>query len=154
MPAKRRCLADCRLTFYPPFTSAFLAATILPFSSEVVLTAALADESVSRWLLWTAATAGNTLGAVVNWGLGRFAAQYRDRRWFPASPHQMDKAEGWFQRYGVWSLLMAWLPVVGDALTVAAGVLRVRFSVFVLLVGLGKGARYAAVVAGVEALLF
>ena len=136
------------------FTSAFLAATILPFSSEVVLSAALADDSRSRWLLWTAATMGNTLGAVVNWALGRFAAKYRDRRWFPASPEQMDKAEGWFQRYGVWTLLMAWLPVVGDALTVVAGVLRVRLGLFVVLVGAGKGARYAAVIAGVDALVF
>ena len=136
------------------FTSAFLAATILPFSSEVVLGAALADDSLNRWVLWTAATAGNTLGAVINWGLGRFAAHYRDRRWFPTSPDKLHRAEAWFQRYGIWSLLMAWLPLVGDALTVVAGVLRVRFTVFVLLVGIGKGARYAAVVAGVDALVF
>ncbi len=136
------------------FTSAFLAATVLPFSSEVVLAAALADESLSRWLLWTAATAGNTLGAVINWGLGRFAAQFSNRRWFPATAEQMARAETWMQRYGQWSLLLAWLPVVGDALTVAAGVLRVRLTVFVLLVGKGKGARYAAVVAGVDALVY
>ena len=136
------------------FGLAFLAATILPFSSEVVVAAALADESLSRWMLWTVATAGNTLGAVVNWGLGRFAAHYSARSWFPASPAQMDRAEAWFQRYGVWSLLLAWLPVVGDALTVIAGALRVRMSVFLILVTMGKGARYAAVMAGVEALLF
>ena len=66
----------------------------------------------------------------------------------------MDRAEAWFQRYGVWSLLLAWLPVVGDALTVIAGALRVRMSVFLILVTMGKGARYAAVMAGVKALLF
>ncbi len=136
------------------FTSAFLAATILPFSSEVVLGAALTDESLNRWILWAAATAGNTLGAVVNWGVGRFTTLYRDRRWFPASSEQMSKADAWFQHYGVWSLLMAWLPLVGDALTVVGGLLRVRLSVFVILVGAGKGARYAAVVAGVDALVF
>lgn len=136
------------------FTSAFLAATVLPLSSEVVLGAALADESLSRWLLWTAATAGNTLGAVVNWVMGRFAAHFRNRHWFPVTPSQMARADAWMQRYGKWCLLLAWLPVIGDAFTVAAGVLRVRLSVFVLLVGTGKGARYAAVVMGVDALLF
>lgn len=136
------------------FAFAFLAATILPFSSEVVLAAALADPETSRWLLWTAATTGNTLGAVVNWGLGRFATQYRDRKWFPASEAQMTKAETWFQKYGVWSLLMSWLPVGGDALTVIAGLLRVRFDVFLILVAIGKGARYAAVIAGVDVFIF
>jgi membrane protein YqaA with SNARE-associated domain len=66
----------------------------------------------------------------------------------------MERAEAWFWRYGVWTLLLAWLPVVGDALTVIAGLLRVRLSVFLILVGIGKGARYAAVIAGVDALLF
>lgn len=136
------------------FSSAFLAATILPFYSEVVLAAALADPDTSRWALWIAATTGNTLGAAVNWGLGRVATQYRDRKWFPATEAQMAKAEAWFNKYGVWSLLMAWLPVGGDALTVIAGMLRVRFDLFLILVAIGKGARYAAVIAGVEALVF
>lgn len=142
------------VTLITVFGAAFLAATILPFWSEVIVATALADETLPRLALWTAATTGNTLGAVVNWGLGRYANHFRDRTWFPASQTQMDKAEAWFNRYGVWSLLMAWLPIGGDALTVIAGLLRVRFDVFVILVGLGKGARYAAVIAGVEALLF
>ena len=141
-------------TLLTVFSTAFLAATLLPAASEVVLAAALADESLNRWVLWFIATLGNTLGSVVNWGLGRFGAQYQQNRWFPASPAQMARAEAWFQRYGVWSLVMAWLPVVGDALTVIAGLLRVRFTVFVVLVAVGKGARYAAVIAGVDALLF
>ena len=141
-------------TLFAVFTAAFLAATVVPATSEVVLAAALANDSLSRWALWTVATAGNTLGAVVNWGLGRFGAQFRDRKWFPATATQTTKAEAVFQRYGVWTLLLAWLPVVGDALTVIAGLLRVRFSLFVVLVAIGKGARYAAVIAGVEALAF
>ncbi len=136
------------------FGSAFLAATILPFYSEVVLAAALADPEANRTVLWIAATAGNTLGAAVNWALGIFATRYRDRKWFPATPAQMEKAEAWYKRYGVWSLLMAWLPVGGDALTVIAGVLRVRFDIFLILVAIGKGARYAAVIAGVDWLVF
>ncbi len=136
------------------FGTAFLAATILPFSSEVVVAAAMADELINLIALWTAATAGNTLGAIVNYWLGRGTNHYRGRSWFPASQPQMDKAETWFNRYGVWSLLMAWLPIGGDALTVIAGLLRVRLDVFVILVGFGKGARYAVVIAGVDALLF
>lgn len=136
------------------FGSALLAATILPFYSEVVLAAALADGEQSRFVLWIAATAGNTLGAVVNWLLGRYAAHWRGRRWFPASERAMEKAEGWFKRRGVWLLLLSWLPVGGDALTVVAGLLRVRFDLFVVLVAAGKGARYAAVIAGVEFVLF
>lgn len=142
------------VSLFAVFGTAFLAATVLPFYSEVVLAAALADPDTSRLMLWTAATAGNTLGAAVNWGLGRVATQYRDRTWFPATPKQMAKAEGWFQKYGVWSLLMAWLPVGGDALTVIAGLLRVRFDVFLVLVAIGKGARYAAVIAGVDLVVF
>lgn len=136
------------------FTAAFLAATVVPATSEVVLAAALTDGTVSRTALWIAATSGNTLGAIVNWGLGRFSTRFEDRRWWPASRGQMAKAETWFQRYGVWSLLLSWLPVVGDALTVIAGLLRVRFPVFVILVAIGKGVRYAAVIVGVDALLF
>ena len=136
------------------FGTAFLAATILPFSSEIVVAAAMADENIGRLALWTVATGGNTLGAAVNYWLGRGANHYRERTWFPASPTQIGKAEIWFNRYGVWSLLMAWLPIGGDALTVIAGLLRVRFDIFLILVAIGKGARYAAVIAGVDALLF
>jgi len=132
------------------FGSAFLAATILPFYSEIVFAAALADPDNSRWALWLAATSGNTLGAVVNWALGRWGSHLRDRRWFPASKEAWDKAEAWFRLRGVWLLLLAWLPIGGDALTVVAGFLRVRFDVFFVLVALGKGARYAAVMAGVD----
>ncbi len=127
------------------FASSFLAATIVPFYSEIAVTAALAA-GADPVLLVTVATAGNTLGAVVGWWLGRLALHLRDRRWFPASAAQLDRAQRWFQRFGVWSLLLAWLPVGGDALTVVAGIMRVRLDVFVVLVGIGKGVRYVLVV--------
>ena len=142
------------VTLAAVFGSAFLAATILPFYSEVVVSAALADADLSRLAIWTAATTGNTLGAVVNWGMGRYAIHFQDRKWWPASPAQMAKGTAWFQKYGVWSLLLSWLPIGGDALTVIAGILRVRFDVFVVLVAIGKGARYAALIAGVDFVLF
>ena len=129
------------------FLSAFFAATLLPLSSEAVLVALSQARGFDVLLLLVVATLGNTLGAMVNWALGRFCLKWRDRNWFPFSPPQLEGAAGWFRRYGAWSLLFAWMPVVGDPLTFAAGVLRVRFVLFVILVALGKGARYIAVVA-------
>ena len=127
------------------FLSAFLAATLLPLSSEAVLVALSQAQGFDAALLFAIATLGNTLGAVVNWALGRFCLHWRDCRWFPVSAVQLERAGARFRRYGVWSLLLAWAPVVGDPLTFAAGVLRVRFLPFVILVGAGKGARYGAV---------
>ena len=93
--------------------------------------------------LWLWATAGNTLGAAVNWLLGRYLLHFQERRWFPFKTDSLKRAQAWFQRYGVWSLLFAWLPIGGDALTFIAGVMRVRFPIFFVLTGIGKGARYA-----------
>jgi len=126
--------------------TAFVAATLLPFYSEVVLVALLMRGADPAWVL-AAATIGNTLGAVVNWYLGRFLLHFETRRWFPFKPHQVHRAQAWFLRYGKWSLLMAWLPVGGDALTFIAGVMRVPLGWFVALTGIGKGARYAVVIA-------
>lgn len=127
------------------FGSAFLAATILPFYSEVVLFAQLRAGGDPVTLV-TIATLGNTLGAVVNWILGRYLLHFQDRRWFYFSSQQIEKAQAWFQRYGFWCLLMAWLPVGGDALTLIAGIMRVRLWLFLILVGAGKAARYISVV--------
>ena len=134
------------ISFAVVFGTAFLAATVLPFYSEVVLAASLADPEISRIALWFVATSGNTLG--------RYAAHWRDKRWFPASKRAMDKAEGWFQSRGAWMLLFSWIPVGGDALTVVAGLLRVRFYFFLALVAIGKGARYAAFIFGAELVFF
>jgi len=126
------------------FSSAFLAATLFPFYSEVMLFA-LIRQGESAWLLIVVASLGNTLGAVVNWVLGRFLLQYQDRRWFYFKPEQVAKAQSWYQRYGIWSLLFAWLPIGGDALTFIAGVMRVRLMIFIVLVGFGKTCRYIVI---------
>lgn len=126
--------------------SAFVAATLLPFYSEVVLVALLM-RGADPGGVFLAATIGNTLGAVVNWYLGRFLLRFEDRRWFPFKPHQVHRAQAWFLRYGKWSLLMAWLPVGGDALTFYAGIMRVPLGVFLVLTAAGKAARYAVVIA-------
>ncbi|WP_246480849.1 YqaA family protein [Motiliproteus sediminis] len=127
------------------FGSAFLAATILPFYSEVLLYALL-RQGGDPMMLVLVATLGNTLGAVVNWVLGLYLLRFRHRRWFYFNDNQINNAQRWFQRYGVWCLLLAWLPVGGDALTLIAGIMRVRLLPFLILVGTGKGLRYVTVV--------
>ena len=124
------------------FLSAFLSATLLPGSSEALLTGLVVSGRGEPWLLLAAAVIGNVLGSLVNWICGRFLAAFRDRKWFPVSPRRYAQAAGWFERYGVWSLLFAWAPVVGDPLTVIAGAFRVGFLPFLLLVTIGKLVRY------------
>ena len=101
--------------------------------------------------LWLWASTGNTLGSAVNWALGRYLRHFEDRRWFPFKRSNLGRAQDWFQKYGVWSLLMAWLPVGGDALTFIAGMMRVRFPVFLVLTAIGKSTRYAILLVMVEA---
>ncbi|MBL6599384.1 MAG: DedA family protein [Alphaproteobacteria bacterium] len=132
------------------FTSAFLAATVLPAASEVILAGTASVEGADVFDLLLVASAGNTLGSVVNWLLGRFLSVWRDRSWFPIKPDALARATGWFSRFGVWTLLLAWVPVLGDPLTVVAGALRVNFWLFLALVALGKTARYAAVLGIVD----
>jgi len=129
------------------FLSAFLAATILPFSSEAVLAGLSLSGTMDAALLWGVATAGNTLGALVNWILGRWCLHWQDRKWFPFKSDDLQKADRWFARWGVWSLLLSWVPIIGDPITFAAGFLRVNVWVFLALVVLAKGGRYGVVLA-------
>ena len=126
--------------------SAFLSATLLPGSSEAVLLGLLASGQGSPAVLVLSATLGNVAGAVVNWGLGRFFEHYKDKSWFPIQADAMTRAQVWFARWGLWSLLLSWVPVIGDPLTLVAGILRVPFGQFVVLVTIGKVLRYGLVV--------
>ncbi len=129
------------------FLASFLAATLLPAQSELTLAALLMREAAPVWLLLAVATAGNTAGSSVNWLLGRSLARFQGRRWFPASAAALARAERWYRRYGRWSLLLSWAPVVGDPLTLAAGVLREPFPSFVLMTLAAKLGRYLVVAA-------
>jgi membrane protein YqaA with SNARE-associated domain len=126
------------------FANAFLAATILPIASEPLALGLLAA-GFDPWAVWAVATVGNIAGAVVGWGLGRFASRYREHPRFPVRPRELARAEAWFARFGRPALLFSWLPLVGDALTVVAGALRTPLLPFLVLVGIGKAGRYAAV---------
>ena len=130
------------------FAVAFVAATILPAQSEVALVGMLLTGKFSPLLLIAVASAGNILGSCVNWLLGGLAERFRDRKWFPVSPQALDKAQGWYRRYGRWSLLLSWVPVIGDPLTVAAGFLREPFWSFLVLVTIAKTARYVVLALG------
>lgn len=127
--------------------AAFLAATLLPFSSEIALVAQIKAGLGSTTGLVMAATIGNVAGSTFNWWLGGALRRFEGRRWFPFKSDDIARATARFNRYGVWVLLLAWVPVIGDPLTLVAGVLRVPLGVFLTLVTLGKVARYAAIAA-------
>jgi len=127
------------------FGLAFVAATILPAQSEAALAGLLLAGTYSPVLLLAAASLGNTAGSALNWGLGRGIERYRGRRWFPVRPVALERAQGWYRRYGKWSLLLSWLPIVGDPLTLVAGVMREPFLPFLLLVALAKTGRYLVI---------
>lgn len=129
------------------FASALIAATILPMQSEAVLVGLLVSGDRPVTLLLVIATVGNVLGSVINWTFGRFLLRFRRRRWFPASDNQLARAESWYRRYGRWSLLASWMPVIGDPLTVVAGVLKEPIVPFVVLVTIAKGGRYLVLAA-------
>jgi membrane protein YqaA with SNARE-associated domain len=129
------------------FAAAAIAATVLPAQSEALLVGLIAAGGQSPLMLVAVASLGNVLGAFVNWLLGRGIERFRDRRWFPVGPAALARAEGWYRRWGRWSLLFSWLPIVGDPLTVVAGALREPLPSFLLLVAVGKVARYAALAA-------
>ena len=128
------------------FVAALAAATILPMQSEAALVGLLIAD-YSPWLLITVASIGNVLGSVVNWGLGRSIQHFRHKRWFPASAAGLERAQRWYHRYGKWTLLLSWVPIVGDPLTVVAGVMKEPLTHFLVLVAIAKVTRYLAVAA-------
>jgi membrane protein YqaA with SNARE-associated domain len=129
------------------FVTAFVAATILPMQSEAALVGLVLTDAYPVWALIAVASLGNVLGSVANWLLGRGVERFRSRRWFPVKPAALDRAQNWYRRYGKWSLLLSWVPIIGDPLTVVAGVLREPFPIFLLLVTFAKVGRYAVLTA-------
>ncbi len=127
------------------FVAAFGAATLLPLQSEAVLVGLLVSGQYSLWLLLAVATLGNVLGSSVNWWLGRWVEHFKDRRWFPVSDKQLNKARRQYSRWGHWTLLLSWVPIIGDPLTLVAGVMREPLWRFLLLVTTAKALRYGTV---------
>ena len=132
------------LGYFGLFIVSFLAATILPLSSEIVLSTLLLS-GLSPIALITIATTGNILGSLTNYALGYWASQEVIKKWLKMSEQDFVRAEQRFVKYGLFSLCFAWVPIIGDPLTVIAGVLRIRLLWFVALVSVGKLARYIVV---------
>ena len=124
------------------FVISFLAATILPFSSELTLAGLIATSNYNNFLLLTFASIGNILGSTLNWFLGFYFSNFLKKKWFPFNKNQIQKSSVWFNKFGKWALLFSWVPLVGDPLTLTAGLLKVNFLEFVTLVAIGKVIRY------------
>lgn len=134
-------------SYFGLFMAALGAATLLPMQSETVLAGMLLSQAYPAAVLLSVATAGNVLGSILNWLLGRSIIRLRHKRWFPASEAQLEKAQRFYLKYGYWSLLLSWVPLIGDPLTLIAGVLREPPWRFVLIVTVAKGVRYLLVAA-------
>jgi len=132
------------------FFLSFLAATIIPFSSEVGLLSYMALGKFNNELLLIFASLGNILGSCINYVLGLYIIRFKTKLWFPFKDNQILKATNWFNRFGVYSLFFAFLPIVGDPLTLIAGIFRVSFIKFIILVSLGKIFRYLLIYYGVS----
>ena len=130
---------------YPAlFLLSFLSSTLLPLGSEWLLVLMLVKGYDPATSVLTA-TVGNSLGACTTWLVGRYGGDWLLARLFRINEQQRQRAEAWYQRYGILSLLFSWLPVVGDPLCLVGGLLKIRFTIFLLLVGVGKLVRYAVV---------
>ncbi|MFA5677898.1 MAG: YqaA family protein [Pseudomonas sp.] len=128
------------------FLSSFIAATFLPLQSELVLVSLLLTERFSVAGLFAVATLGNVLGSLVNWVLGLYLLRWQHSRWFPVSAEQLARAQQGYRKYGFWSLLLSWMPVIGDPLTLAAGVMREPLWRFLVMVSLAKAGRYLVLI--------
>ena len=127
------------------FFVSFMVATIIPFGSEIYFATVLTIGNYNTLLLLIVASTGNILGSVFNWICGYYATYFIQKKWFPINQNQINKATNFFLKYGKWSLLLAWVPFIGDPLTFVAGTLRYSFLPFLLLVSVGKIARYLVI---------
>lgn len=124
------------------FLSAFGAATLLPLQSEAVLLGLLSQTDYVAALLIVVASVGNILGSCVNWYLGIKAQHFKNKKWFPVSEQKLNHAQQLYHRYGFWSLLLSWTPIIGDPITLIAGLMRENFIRFLLMVSVAKIGRY------------
>ena len=138
------------MEFIGLFLSALIAATLLPMGSELVLIA-LVEQGHNAFILWLVATSGNSLGSCINYALGYWASDHINQKY--QDSRSWHQAQALYNRYGVWSLLFAWLPIIGDPLTLIAGLAQTRLRLFIVLVVIGKGARYAILIALTQGIL-
>ena len=130
------------MSYFLLFISAFGAATLLPLQSEAVLATLLIKEVQPASLLLLVATLGNVLGSCVNWWLGLKIEQFKHKKWFPVSEQRLQQAQGFYHKYGFYTLLLSWMPIIGDPITLVAGLLKENFWRFLLIVIIAKAGRY------------
>ena len=124
------------------FTSSFASSTILPGHSEITLIALITQKKYEVFYLVFFASLGNILGSVLNWYLGLYFLKFKNKKWFPFKENHINKVSKSFLKYGKWSLLLSWVPFIGDVLTLVAGMFRVPLHQFIIIVSVAKIGRY------------
>ena len=124
------------------FISSFLSSTLLPGHSELTLTAFILMKKYPVINLIFFASTGNILGSLINWCMGYYLTKFKDKKWFPLNKLQLTRASKWFLKYGKWSLFFCWVPIIGDPLTIVAGIFRFPIHIFILIVSFAKTMRY------------
>lgn len=135
------------------FATCLAAGSIVPIPSEAAFVGLMLGSDFPVWVLVAVATVGNLMGSTINWFIGLGAARFEGRPWFPASSASLDRGRRWYHRYGRWSLLLSWLPLLGDPLTIVAGVMREPIWSFLIIVFIAKLSRYAMLAAATSAWL-
>lgn len=125
------------------FFTAFAAATVFPVQSEALLATLLIKTEINPLLLLVVASVGNILGSCVNWVLGVYLQTFKNKKWLPVKEKSLERAQIHYRKYGRWSLLLSWMPFIGDPITVVSGIMREKFLVFLALVAIAKTGRYA-----------
>ena len=126
-------------------TVSFMVATIIPFGSEMYFATLLSLGKYNSFLLLVSASIGNVLGSVFNWVCGYYVNYFIKKPWFPIRQNKIKKGTEIFNKYGKWSLLLSWVPFIGDPITFVAGTLRYSLIPFVILVSIGKVGRYLVI---------
>lgn len=130
------------LSLFFLFICALGAATLLPLQSEAVLVGLLIQAEYSALILIAVASLGNILGSCVNWYLGLKIEKFKDKKWFPVSEGKLNQAQNIYHKYGFWSLLLSWVPIIGDPITLIAGLMKENFIRFLWIVSIAKIGRY------------
>lgn len=134
------------------FVTALIAATIFPAQSEALLATLVIKTDIALWLLIAVASIGNIVGSCLNWVLGFYVEKLKHHKWFPVKESALIVAQTRYRKYGRWSLLLSWVPIIGDPITVMAGVMKERFVPFLIIVTIAKVARYVFI--GLSAQLY
>ena len=119
-----------------------MVATIIPFGSEAYFITLLSLDKYNHFILFVVASVGNVLGSLFNWICGFYINFFIKKSWFPINNKIIDRGNKLFIKYGKWSLLISWFPLIGDPITFAAGTLRYPIIPFLVLVSIGKVGRY------------